>query len=191
DPTLGEIYIMNLPRAGTSGFDLFVPSASLGTVWEKLMVAAKPTGARACGWAALERARIEAGIPRFGVDFDETNLPPEAGLEKRAISYTKGCYIGQEVIARIRTYGQVAKALRGLRLADALKVLPKKGDKLFKGGKEIGYITSALASPRLGAPVALGYVRRETNQIGAELTLRTSEGESTARIVELPFARSV
>jgi len=135
-------------------------------------------------------ARLEAGTPRFGVDMDETNLPPEAGIEGRAVSYTKGCYIGQEVIARIRTYGQVAKALRGLRLADSIKVLPQKGDKLYRGDKEIGFVTSAVASPTLRSNIALAYVRREHNGIGTELTLRSSEGESPARIVELPFEKS-
>src|SRR6266516_3465393 len=144
---LGEIYLMNLPRVGTSGFDLFVPTATLGAVADRLIIAVKGVGGRACGWQALEMARIEAGIPRFGVDMDETNLPPEAGIEDRAISYAKGCYIGQEVIARIRTYGQAAKRLRGLRLADSLKVLPQKGDKLHWGEKEVGYVTSATVSP--------------------------------------------
>jgi folate-binding protein YgfZ len=187
DAALGEIYLMNQPRLGTSGFDLFVPTAALGAVMDKLIAAAKQSGGRPCGWQALEMARIEAGIPRFGADMDETNLAPEAGIESRAISYSKGCYIGQEVIARIRTYGQVAKVLRGLRLADDLKVLPVRGDKLLLGGKEVGYITSALASPALKANIALGYVRKEANEIGMELVLRTAEGESPARVVALPF----
>jgi len=190
DAALGEMYLVNVPRAGTSGFDLFVPAAALGRVAEKLTRAAAAFDGRACGWQALEMARIEAGIPRFGVDMDETNLPPEAGIEDRAISYAKGCYIGQEVIARIRTYGQVAKRLRGLRLADSLKVLPQKGDKLHWGEKEVGYVTSATVSPTLKANIGLGYLRREHNQIGAELTLRTAEGESAARVVELPFRAS-
>ena len=190
DSASGEIYLMKLARNGTGGFDLFVPAAALGAVAEKLVTAAKANGGRACGWQALETARIEAGVPRFGVDMDEGNLPPETGIEDRAISYTKGCYIGQEVIARIRTYGQVAKTLRGLRLADSIKVLPQKGDKLYRGDKEAGYVTSALASPTLKCNIALGYVRREHNQIGAELTWRTHAGESPARIVELPFQKS-
>jgi len=185
--TLGEIYIMNQPRTGTSGFDLFVPVPALGAVMDKMIAAAKDVGGRACGWQALEMARLEAGIPRFGADMDETNLAPEAGIETRAISYAKGCYIGQEVIARIRTYGQVAKALRGLRLADDLKELPARGDKLFHDGKEVGYITSALASPTLKANIALGYVRKEANQIGTELRLKTAQGESLVKTVELPF----
>lgn len=186
DATLGEIYVMNRARTGSSGFDLFVPAASLGAVMDKLIAAAKQAGGRACGWQAMEMARIEAGIPRFGVDMDETNLAPEAGIESRAISYTKGCYIGQEVIARIRTYGNVAKALRRLRLADDLKELPKKGDKMYRDGKEAGYITSAVASPALKANIALGYVRKEANQAGAELILRKADGESAVRILEAP-----
>ncbi len=188
DATLGQLYLMQQPRTSAAGFDVFVPTAALGAVADKLIAAAKSLGGRACGWDALELARIEAGIPRYGADMDENNLPPEAGLDARAISYTKGCYIGQEVLARIRTYGQVAKALRGLRLADDLKTLPTKGDKLFKAGKEIGFITSAVYSPTFQTNLALGYVRREANQIGTALTLRTVEdGESNAKIVELPF----
>jgi folate-binding protein YgfZ len=185
--TLGEMYWMNFPRAGASGFDLFVPAASLRAVADELIQAVKAVGGRACGWQALEIARIEAGIPRFGVDMDETNLAPEAGIEQRAISYSKGCYIGQEVIARIRTYGQVAKALRGLQFADSINVFPKRGDKLYQGDKEIGYVTSAVASPALKSVIAMAYVRREHNEIGTELRVRTASGDYTARIVPLPF----
>jgi folate-binding protein YgfZ len=119
---------------------------------------------------------------------DETNIPLEAGLETAAISFKKGCYIGQEVISRIKTYGQVAKALRGLRLAYDLTTLPAKGDKLYREGKEVGYITSATTSPGLKANIALGYVRRETNQVGTELAVQIGSDETTTRIVELPFA---
>jgi glycine cleavage system T protein (aminomethyltransferase) len=187
DPILGEIYCVNQPRLGTKGFDLFVPTTALRTVAEQLIAAAKTAGGRACGWRALETARIEAGIPRYDADMDETNLAPEAGMDARMISYTKGCYIGQEVIARIRTYGQVARTLRGLRLADDLKRLPNRGDKLFRDGKEVGYVTSAVASPTFKANLALGYVRREHNEAGTELILQTAHGESHAQIVELPF----
>jgi folate-binding protein YgfZ len=187
DPTLGEIYLMNQPRTGTNGFDLFVPAPALGAVLDKLIAATRAAGGRACGWQALEAARIEAGIPRFGADMDETNLAPETGIESRAISYSKGCYIGQEVIARVRTYGQVAKSLRGLRLADDLGALPGRGDKLFLDGKEAGYITSALASPAFHANIALGYVRKEANQTGAHLILHSASGPSPVAIVKLPL----
>jgi folate-binding protein YgfZ len=177
------------------GFDLFIPNSSLGVVADKLIAAAKQIGGlvvpkhseggRACGWQAFETARIEAGIPRFGVDMDETNLPLECGpaMWDRAVVYNKGCYIGQEVINRIHSVGHVTRELRGLRLADDLKSMPRRGDKLFRDGKEIGYITSAVRSPVLDANIALGYVRREANQIGTELTLQ-SAGGSSAKIVE-------
>jgi len=186
--SIGDIYCMNQPRGAAAGFDLFVPVTALADVFNKLIAAAREAGGRACGWQALEMIRIEAGIPRFGQDMDATNLAPEAGIESRAISYSKGCYIGQEVIARIRTYGQVAKALRGLRLPDGLGELPKRGDKLFHGDKEIGYITSALASPTFQRNLALGYIRRECNEPGTELKLQSANGDVPVRIVPLPFA---
>src|SRR5271170_4243379 len=167
DVTLGEIYLANNPRLGTSGFDLFVPNNSLGAVTDKLIAAAKQIGGRAVGWAAFETARIEAGIPRFGADMDETNIPLECGIESRAVVYNKGCYIGQEVINRIHSVGHVNRELRGLRLANDLKTLPARGDKLFFNTKEVGYITSAVKSPLFGN-IALGYARREINQIGNE-----------------------
>jgi len=157
----GEIYLICHARLNTTGFDLFVPNNALGAVADKLVAAAKVVGGRACGWQAFDVARIEAGIPRFGVDMDETNLPVEAGLEKRAVSYNKGCYIGQEVINRIRSIGHVNKELRQLRLEGEPSVLPVKGDKLFQGDTEVGYVTSVVRSPGLKAVVALGYVRRE------------------------------
>jgi folate-binding protein YgfZ len=186
DAVLGEIYVMNHARTHSAGYDLFVPSQSMQPVVGRLIVAAIEMGGRFCGWQALETARIEAGIPRFGADMDETNLASEV-LDTGAISYSKGCYIGQEVIARVRTYGQAAKSLRGLLLPDNLRALPVKGDKLFLGEKEIGYITSAVASPRLKSNIALGYVRREANQTGTELLLQMPPGKIPVKIVDLPF----
>jgi folate-binding protein YgfZ len=185
----GEVYCMNQRRVGLPGFDLFIPTQSLSAVFSRLLDVARAMGGGPCGWRALEIARVEAGIPRFGAEMDETNLPPETNIEARAINYAKGCYIGQEIIARIRTYGQVAKALRGLRLDPDLQALPEKGDKLFVEGKEVGYVSHAVRSPTLHENIALGYVRREHNRIGNELRMKTKTGDSTARIVELPFVR--
>jgi folate-binding protein YgfZ len=183
----GELYLINQSRLGSRGFDLFVPAADLESVAGKLLDAARVLGGRACGWQALEMARIEAGIPRFGIDMDENNFPQECGIQERAVSYSKGCYIGQEVLNRIRTLGHVNRQLRGFRLADELQSLPVKGDKLFHEGKEAGYITSALASPALKSNIALGYVRKEADLMGAELELQSSTGQSTVQIVGLPF----
>jgi len=187
DAMLGEIYLANRPRLGTVGYDLYVPNDAMGAVADKLIAAAKQTGGRAVGWTAFEIARIEAGIPRFGADMDETNIPLECGLESRAVSYSKGCYIGQEVINRIHSIGRVNRELRGLQLADDLPALPMRGDKLFHAGKEVGCVTSAVKSPSLNVNIALGYVRREAYQTGNELTLRTAAGESVAKVMALPF----
>jgi len=175
EPTLGQLYLMR----GTDCFDMFIPNAALGAVFDKLLAAAKSLGGCAGGWEALEAARIAAGIPRFGQDMDETTLPPEAGLEARAISYSKGCYVGQEVIARIRTYGQVARTLRRLRLPAELVVLPVPGDKLFADGKEVGHLTSVVSG------TAIGYVRKEYQALGATLTLRSGAGEVVVRVEAL------
>lgn len=198
---LGEIYLMNQCRIDwseggahgvtrpTLGFDLFVPVDSLGVVADKLIAGAKSIGGRACGWDGLEIARIEAGIPRFDADMDESNIPLECGIESRAVSYKKGCYIGQEVINRIHSIGHVNKELRRLRLADDLKSLPTRSDKLFHDGKEVGYITSAVKSPALNIDIALGYVRREAFAAGTELILRTAGGDSKAIVAETPFLK--
>ncbi len=173
-----------------NGYDLFVPLDALPTVADKLVATAKLVGGRACGWTAFETARIEAGTPRFGVDMDETNIPLECGIETRAVSYNKGCYIGQEVINRIHTIGHVNRELVGLRLADDLKTLPVRGDKLFKDGKEVGYITSVIFSPTLQTNIALGYARREANVFGVELNWRSAFGESSATIFARQFGKS-
>lgn len=177
----GEICLANVARLGASGFDLFIPVAALPDVWSALLAAAARAGGRAAGWQAMETARIEAAIPRFGVDMNEANLAPEAGIESRAISYTKGCYTGQEVIARIRTYGQVARKLRLLWLEDGGEALPAPGDKVYRDGKEVGYVTSAVASPALHRRIALAYIRREHFKPEAEFVLRAAAGEIKAR----------
>ena len=97
---------------------------------------------------------------------DESNIPLECGIEAAAVSYSKGCYIGQETINRIHSIGHVNRELHGLRLAAGLKELPAKGDRLLHSGKEAGYVTSAVMSLSLGAPVALGYVRGNSAESG-------------------------
>ena len=170
---LGELYLANHPRLRTAGADLFVPVASLGAVLDKLITAAKSVGGGLAGWEALDLARVEAGIPRFGVDMDETNLAPEACLEARAISYTKGCYVGQEVLNRLRTFAEVNKRLCLLKLPADMSSLPERGTKLLKDGKEVGFITSTAKIPG-GEICALGYVRKEWLSPGELLT--TAQG---------------
>ena len=115
----------------------------------------------------LDALRIEAGIPAWGVDMDENTIPVEAGLASRAISYDKGCYIGQETIARIKTYGHVNRQLVQFSVSRSVA----RGDRLLAGDKEVGQITSAAFSNRLGKTLALGYVRREFAMVGTGLTI--------------------
>lgn len=174
----GELYLARNDRYGVFGCDLFVPTAAVAEIAGRC----EQAGARRVGREACETARIENAIPRFGVDMDESNLAPETGIQNRAISYSKGCYIGQEVIARIRTYGQVAKALRLLRLELGKdgEALPSRGTKLQSAGKDVGYITSSAISPKRRAAVALGYVRKEANSMGTRLNI---EGADAAAVI--------
>lgn len=187
DAAFGEVCCVHHRRGAADGFDLYVPGAGVEAMTERLVEEAKKVDGRLAGWEALEIGRVEAGLPRFGQDMDPTNLAPETGIDARAISYAKGCYIGQEVIARIRTYGQVTKALRGLELVDDISALPSRGDKLFHGDREVGYITSAIWSPALQRHIALGYVRKEHNAIGEELSVDVHGTRTPAKIVTLPF----
>jgi folate-binding protein YgfZ len=182
----GEIYCMNNARGTAAGFDLFMPISERDGLMERLLGSAMALGGGLTSFEALEVVRVEAGIPRFGVDMDQTNLAPEA-IEAQAINYAKGCYIGQEVISRIRAYGEVAKSLRGLRLPGDLALLPATGDKLLREGKEVGYITSAVRSPKLKANIALGYVRREHKAPGANLEVLSGENRLPAVVCDLPF----
>jgi len=187
ESTGAEVYCMNNARGTASGFDVFVPIEQAGAMRERLIEAAVKVEGGASSIEALEIVRVESGIPKFGVDMDETNLASEAGIEARAISYSKGCYIGQEVISRIRAFGQVAKSLRGLRLPTELSRLPQKGDKLFHDGKEVGYVTSSCRSQALQLNVALGYVRREHNSSGTELIVGAPDSPWKAVLCDLPF----
>lgn len=191
DPTLGEIYVVLNYRTVNEGFDIFVPVAAREEVLGKLQAAASSVNGGLCGWTALETARIEAGIARYGQDMDENCFPQECGIEQRAVSYSKGCYIGQEVLNRLHTMGHVNRQLRGLKLDPHLQTLPGKGDKLMYQGKEAGMVTSAARSPLLSANIALGFVRREWNAAGTVLTLRAGEVETEAEVADLPFARAI
>lgn len=181
---LGEAYLVNRPRVGGAGFDLFVPNGNLERAWEAMNRGVESVGGFPAGWNALEAVRIEAGVPRYGEDMDESNLAPETGIGAEAISYSKGCYIGQEVIARIRTYGRVSKSLRRLRFLKDPSGLPIKEGLLYDGDKKVGNITSVARLPSTMETVAMGYVRRESNDPGKELTLRTPDGECGVRVME-------
>ncbi len=135
-----------------------------------------------------ETLRIEAGRPLFGVDMDEDTIPLEAGIEDRAISFSKGCYVGQEVIVRVTSRGQgrVVRKLVGLRLEGRV---PSHGDPLFGKERDIGRITSATYSPAVSAPIALGYVHRDFVEPGTPVTVGR-DGIATGTVTPLPFRTS-
>ncbi|HAV64254.1 MAG TPA: hypothetical protein DCY13_18040 [Verrucomicrobiales bacterium] len=181
-PVLGEIYLACHPRLALSGADFFVPVASLGAMLDKLIAATQAVGGGVAGWDSFEHARVEAGIPRFGVDMTETNLAPEAGIGSRAISYTKGCYVGQEILNRLRTFAEVSRRLCRLQLTAGVGSRPAQGAKLTKDGREAGWITSVGALPESGKLSALGYVRKEWQQPGTPLQI---EGGGVATVVAI------
>jgi hypothetical protein len=119
------------------------------------------------GPPAFTAARVEAGVPLWGVDFDEQNFPQEVGRDRQAISFTKGCYLGQETVARIDALGHVNQRLVGVRFLGG--DLPDPGAELSHAAKKVGRVTSAALSPRLNAPLALAMVRREANAVGTRL----------------------
>jgi folate-binding protein YgfZ len=128
--------------------------------------------------AAAEVVRVESGRPRYGVDLDDATIPQEAGLNDRAVSFTKGCYVGQETVARLHWRGKPNRHLRGLRLSAPVPT----GTPLVLGEREVGRVGSSLVSPRHGA-IALALVRREAG-VGDEL----AAGDARAVVAELPFA---
>ncbi len=183
---LGEIYVARLARTGSEGFDLFVPVGALETVWNQVAAAVAGAGGRPCGWQALETARVEAGIPRYGQDMTDANLAPETALGEMAIHYKKGCYIGQEIIARVRTYGQAARELRRLIFPPEMKMPVKSAQVLLHVGKEAGHVTSCVWSPAMGCCVGLGYVRKEWHQPGQKLDMQIAGDVFVVEVALLP-----
>ena len=159
------------------GVDLLVPAEALGAVFDRFL----ESGATPVGFEALEVLRVERGTPRFGADMDERTIPLEAGLQ-RALHYQKGCYIGQEVIARATFRGHVNRTLVGLRFGAGSTPAPRT--ELFTGERRVGWVTSVVQSARLGS-IGLGYAHRDLAHPGTELSL--AAGAGTARIDVLPF----
>ena len=170
-------------------YELRIPAAHVGDVWRVIWQAGKPLGLIPLGTMAFESLRIEAGWPVFGRDIDESNLPQEVGRTERAISFTKGCYLGQETVARIDALGHVNRHLVGLLIPSERDSLPP-GAKISKGDKVLGQITSSAHSLALGHSIALGYVRRGSERPGTELVIDLQGRMIPAFVSELPLIRS-
>jgi folate-binding protein YgfZ len=157
-----------------NGFDVVGPAAVVAAVSDVL----REAGVRECGAAAYETLRIEEGVPRQGLDLDDKTIAQEAFLERDAVSFTKGCFLGQELVCRIDSRGHVNRFLRRLDLLDGPR--PPRGAQIVDGDKAVGSITSVTPVDDLPWR-ALGYVRREIEP-PAEVTLRWDGGEARARV---------
>jgi folate-binding protein YgfZ len=183
------VSVARIDQLGVPGYCIYLERARE----PQLLSALQASGARVSGGEALEAARIESGYPVFGVDMTETTIPLEAGIESRAISLTKGCYVGQEIIIRVlhRGGGRVAKKLVGLRIdgpAEAGHYVHaiERGAKLLSGDREIGEVTSVAQSPRAGT-IALGYVHRDFTAPGTAIQVAAGAGRRSATVTERPM----
>jgi folate-binding protein YgfZ len=171
-----SVVVARIDQLGVPGFCLYAEPSQAAIVASAL----ESVGAVRVSADAIEAARIDAGYPLFGVDMTADTIPLEAGIEARAISLTKGCYVGQEVIIRVlhRGQGRVARKLVSLSIEDGV---PARGARAFSGEREVGRITSAARSPRRG-PVALGYLHREFLTPGASVDVEVDGHRCVARV---------
>src|SRR5262245_61717082 len=153
----GAAIVTRITDTGEPGFDLYVEHSRIESLRSALAAADVPE----MDDSTAETLRIETGVPRFHRDMDEETIPLEAGIEARAISFTKGCYVGQEVIIRVlhRGHGRVARKLVGVVVEGG--EAPARGARIAANGREIGAVTSSTMSPALKRPIALGYVHRD------------------------------
>jgi len=173
--------VVRAGSTGEEGYEVWTGAKGMLAVWGAACGQAPTYGTLPCGTQALETLRIEAGIPQYGRELGEDTIPNEAGLWN-ALSFSKGCYVGQEIVERTRSRGHVNWKLMGL-IADT-EVPPPPGDKLVQDGKEIGEVTSSCVSPTLGKSIALAFLRREVAELGTKLE---SSSGTAAVVVALPF----
>ncbi len=183
ETTLGKIpcRIVRHELAGSPAAMLIAAREHLPALWTDLATAVRRHGGVPAGMDALNSLRLECGMAWFGHDYDDRQIPHEAGLEHSHISYEKGCYTGQEIVERVRSRGHANRRLTELSFAAALP--PAPGTKLLAGGADAGNVTSAALSPALGQPIGLGYLRREHSAIGTPL----DASGIPARVIDAPL----
>jgi folate-binding protein YgfZ len=179
--------LVSQSRTGETGYDMWVPADRAAALWQAATRAGARHGLRPVGLAALNVLRVEAG-QAWAADVGGDVLAMETGLEG-VISFSKGCYIGQEFVVRVAHRGHVNRKLSGLVLSGDR--VPAPGDKVVQGEKEAGWITSAALSPALGRPIVLGYIRRECNAPGSKVAVQTGGSLLEAEVVTLPFLKTV
>ena len=177
---LGQFFcrIVRQEVGGEPAATLIIPRENLANLWRELSARVRTVGGAPAGMDALNSLRLELGIPWFGVDYGDKNIPHEAGLEHSHISYEKGCYTGQEIVERVRSRGQVNRRLTELQFSTA--VAPPAGTNLLRDGNEAGSVTSTGFSPLLGRAIGLGYVRREHSALGNILDAAGARAEVIA-----------
>jgi folate-binding protein YgfZ len=180
-------FVVRASHTGESGYDIFVSERALVDVWDFILLKGRFHSLVPVGLQALDSLRIEAGIPVYEVDVDETNMLLEIGLADM-VSFTKGCYTGQEAVAMATYRGHISKKLCGLALS--ANGIPTRGDIVRKEEKEIGFVTSAMFSSAAHSVVALAYVKYGFFDIGNSLIVEGAFGTSAATVVELPFVRT-
>ena len=176
------VRVARFALAGGPALQLFTPAERADEVARALLAAGEASGVVLGDAMDLERRRVEAGVPRAGRELDESVLPAEARLLESAVSFRKGCYTGQEVVARLHSRGRRNHLLVGLRFEGVGGVLPAKGAPLQLEGRRVGEVTSAVPSPRFG-DIGLGFVRHEHAEPGTRLALEPGVAEGAA----LPF----
>lgn len=181
-----------VPELGVDGYELILPAEAFPALWQRAVEA----GATPAGLEAWEIARVEAGRPEWGIDMDDSTIPQEANFDElHAISYTKGCYVGQETVARVHFRGHVNRYLRGVR-AEGTEPLPRGATLHDDSGAQVGDVRSAVRSPMLGS-IALAMIRREV-EAGATLMARWSTNDANdgvlaerkVEVLTLPFVIS-
>lgn len=178
------VHVLGEDGLSSAGFAVAFPAPAAGAVETALAAAVAAVGGRVTDRGVLEAYRVLRGLPAAGHELTLDYNPLEAGLWN-AVSFDKGCYVGQEVVARLRTYDKVSRTLVGLELAPA-GALPLPGSALLFGARTIGALTSAVRPPGRG-PVGLGYVKRRESRTGLELRVGKAEASGMARLSALPF----
>jgi aminomethyltransferase len=184
---------------GVPGLHLIAPSDGIKKIWLNLVAqfsSTEPATVQPAkrqlwpiGWAAFNATRIEAGRPLFGIDFDDTILPAETSQLSRAVSFTKGCYLGQEIVARMHARGQTAKQIVGIRMEGG--ALPFAGAVMYDAqNNQVGGITSSTISPIMSnAAICLGLVKKQFTPVGTQLIIPAEGAMAKGQVVELPFVR--
>jgi len=181
DASVGSIPCSVVRRSAGKfvGAEFLAERQHLESLWQILESQARAAGGGPIGYAALSAVRLEQGVPWFSYDFGEKQIPHEAGLEHSHISFTKGCYTGQEIVERVRSRGQVNRRRVSLLFTGDI---PPPNEPLVADGREAGYVTRAAFSPQLSCPIGMGYLRKESNAPGTTLEWRGG----TATVAKFP-----